>query len=171
MTSAPWSACGRVSDMRLPPEYLGEVVTQLRQKRSANNSDADEAQRLRAELERWRRLYVLGEIDGQRYRQETSPIRRAQAQVERPRQVEDVERVVGYLRDIGSLWGQSPRQSQREFVKEVFDRIVVDGPQITAIAPRPSYAPLFALDRRERFRGEMGVVWRPRQDSNLQPAA
>ena len=33
----------------------------------------------------------------------------------------------------------------------------------------PVHAPLFPLDRRERFWGKLGVVWYPRQDSNLQP--
>ena len=157
--------------MRLPPEYLGEVVAELRSRQRATDRDAGEAERVRREMDRWRRLFVLGEINEERLRQETAPLKRALAELERPQEVLDVELAVNYLRNVGVLWAESPRQLQREFVREVFSRIVVQGPQVVALTPRELYVPFFVLDRRERFEGEMGVVWRPRQDSNLQPSA
>ncbi|HXG36455.1 MAG TPA: hypothetical protein VNL15_05755, partial [Dehalococcoidia bacterium] len=72
----------------------------------------------------------------------------------RPQEVLDVERAVNCLRDMGSLWAQSPRRQQREFVREVFERMVVEGPELASITPKPLYAPLFVLDRRERFDGD-----------------
>jgi hypothetical protein len=38
-------------------------------------------------------------------------------------------------------------------------------PPVTAITPKARFEPLFVLDRRERFAGEMGVVWLPGQVS------
>ena len=55
-------------------------------------------------------------------------------------------------------------------MREVFEQMVVTGPQLSAITPKAAYAPLFAIDRHERFAGVMGVVWLPGQDSNLQPS-
>ena len=81
-----------------------------------------------------------------------------------------MERAVNCLRDVGSLWAESPRGVRREFVREVFSRIVVRGPQVESITPKATYEALFVLDRRERFNGEMGVIWLPGQDSNLQPS-
>lgn len=47
-----------------------------------------------------------------------------------------------------------------EFVREVFDRITLEGPQVKALTPKTLYAPLFVLDRQERFSGVMvGVEW------------
>ena len=157
-----------VGGMRLPPEYLGKVVAELRNRRRVSE-DADEVERLRREPDRWRRLPVMGEIDEARLRAETAPIKRALAEVERPEEVLDVERAVNYLRGMDRLWTQSPRHLQREFAREVFNRIVVKAAQVMAITPKPVSAPLFLLDRRERFGGNLGVVWYPRQDSNLQP--
>jgi site-specific DNA recombinase len=142
-----------VGGMRLPAEYLGEVVAELRRRRH-HAPDAGEAPALRREVERWRRLFVLGEIDEERYSREAKPLRKRLAELERPREVLDVERAVAYLRDVGKLWAESPRTLQREFVGEVFQRIVVDGPEIATITPRDLYAPLFVLDRRERFGGD-----------------
>ena len=89
--------------------------------------------------------------------------------IDQPRTVIDAEVAVSYLRDAGKLWASSAREQQRAFVREVFDRIVVDGAQVAAITPKPLYEPMFVLDRRERFGGRVGVVWLPGQDSNLQP--
>ena len=160
-----------VSDMRLPPEYLGEVVAELRQRRQKTTTlDPDEAGRCERQLERWRRLFVLGEIDEPRYRREATPLRRRLAELQRPQEALDTEKAVQYLRDVGGLWASSARPIQREFVREVFERMEVKGPQLASITPKADYAPLFVLDRGERFNGELGVVWLPGQDSNLQPS-
>ena len=67
---------------------------------------------------------------------------------------------MSYLRDVGSLWAESPRSLQREFVREVFQRIVVEGKEIASLTPQPLYAPLFVIDRREWFDGEF-CSWLP----------
>ncbi len=142
-----------VGGMRLPVEYLGEVVVELRRRQNVQH-DAGEAKRLEREMERWRKLFVLGDIDEDRYRREASPLRRRIAELDRPQEVLDVERAVLYLCDVGGLWAESPRPQQREFVREVFERITIDGREIESVAPKPLYAPLFVVDRRERFGGD-----------------
>ena len=144
-----------VSGMRLPVEYLGAVVQGLRQRQDA--PDRGEAARLEREIEFWRRLFVMGEIDEERYKQETRSIRRRLAEIDQPRQVLDVEQAVQYLRDVGKLWSESSKL-QREFVREIFARIVVEDQQAASITPKPAYAPMFVLDRRQRFRGEVARV-------------
>ena len=160
-----------ISGMRLPVEYLGAVVQELRQRQ--NTPDPSEAARLEREIERWRRFFVMGEIDEQRYKLETRSVRRRLAEIDQPRQVLDVEQAVYYLKDVGKLWSESSKR-QREFVREIFARIVIEDQQVASITPKPAYAPMFVLDRRERFGGEMarvgGVNWLPGQDSNLQPS-
>ena len=159
-----------VGGMRLPPEYLGAVVAELRARQQQPRPDPDESARIERQLERWRRLFVMEEIDEPRYHRETSDLRRRQDAIEPPQEVLDVEKAVLLLRDAGALWARGTRSEQRDFVQEVFERIVVTGPQVSAITPKPSYAPLFAIDRNERFAGDMGLVWLPGQDSNLQPS-
>ncbi len=70
---------------------------------------------------------------------------------EQPAEPFDIEEAMGYLRRMGKLWRVSPRAQRREFVREVFQRIEVKGREVTVITPRSVYAPLFVLDRRERF--------------------
>ena len=146
-----------VGGIRLPVEYIGEVVAELR-RRQRRVEDPSEAPTLRRELERWQKLYAVGEIEEASYKREATAIRKRLAEVDQPREVLDVERAVYYLRDVGNLWADSPKDMQRAFVREVFDRIMVEGAQITSITPKTDYAPLFMLDRQERFGGVCSMV-------------
>ncbi len=159
-----------VGGMRLPSDYLGEIVADLRQRNKSVVIDPDAGERLEREINRWQRLFVLGEIDEVTYRHETAPLRRQLAKVERPVEVLEVQDAASYLLDVGKLWSESDREQQRDFVRRVFSRIVVQGRAVTELTPQPAFAPLFVLDRRERFGGEMGAKWLPEQDSNLQQA-
>ena len=152
-----------VGGMTLPPEYLGAVVAELRQQQEPR-SDPNEGKRIEQRIERCRRLFMMGEIDEGRYRSETAPLKRQLAELEqRPSEVLDIERALVHLRDVGALWAESPRQEQRDFMLEVFEQVVVTGPQLSSITPKAPYAPLFVVDRQERFAGEGGVVWLPGQ--------
>jgi len=165
-----------VGGMRLPAEYLGEVVAELRRRQESDFTA--EARRLEREIERWRRLYVLREIHEERLRREITPLKWRLADVDRPHKVLNVERAAGYLLNVARLWAESRREVQREFVKEVFARVVVEDQQLAAITPREVYAPLFGLDRQERFGGEFGRIkggayWsagRRRHSASTQPS-
>jgi hypothetical protein len=45
--------------------------------------------------------------------------------------------------------------NQRKFVRKVFQRLGVSGSDVSAITPKPLYAPLFVIDQRERFGGDL----------------
>lgn len=154
-----------ICHMRLPSKYVGAVTTELRRRRNeAAGTDLD-TRRMRNELERWRRLFVLGEISEIEFRRESAVLKKAIAAAERPTEVLDVERAVGYLQNVGALWRTGERETQRGVVQELFSRIVLRDEQVVAITPKAEYEPLFILNHRERF-GDVGVVWRPGRDSS-----
>jgi hypothetical protein len=122
--------------------------------------------KLDREIERWRRLFVMGEIDEPRYRREVLPAKSRRDVLEESNQPLDVERAVAEFADIGKLWHLSDVELQRTFIAEVFDRVTVKGSQVVEIAPKALYRPLFAIDRVERFGGVMeSVNWLPGQVS------
>lgn len=145
-----------VGGMQLPEEYVSEVVDELRERR--REPDSGERGKLRTAIDRWQRLYVLGEIGEDRLRKETAPLRDRLTDLERAESPLDVDRAANTLRRIGTLWESSSRKLQRDFVREVFERIVVEEHQVTEIMPKPVYAPLFMADRRERFGGVVVCV-------------
>lgn len=143
-----------LTGMQLPQACIDEVVEELRSRTRAGTGVL-ETRRLKRELDRWQRLFVLGEISEDRYLREAERLKELLQQAEKdPRQL-DLECAADYLRNVGDLWQQSPRQLQRDFVREIFQTIVVERDEVSAITPRLPYVPLFVVDRRERF-GQTG---------------
>lgn len=131
------------------------VMQRLRQLYEPTVHLDDETKRIEGQLARQRRLFVIGDVDELSYRRDTAPLRQRLSELQGRRQILDVERAMYHMRNISQLWEQSDRKVQREFVTEVFDRIVIDGAQITELQPKAVYAPFFVLDRAARFGGEM----------------
>lgn len=135
-----------VSGMRLPADALGQIVTELRRQSHPVSGGVDDAGRLRREIDRWQRLFAIGEIDEPDYRQRVRPLRQQLGDVERPGEVLDVERAMAHLKDVGRLWAGSSRVSQQAFVRKVFSGLVIEGPQLpspagevyAAVRARPS---------------------------------
>lgn len=149
-----------VEGMKLPLEYVQAVIQELRDTEDPKDHREEQAE-LEAKIDAWRRLFVIDDIDERRYRQETAPLRQRLTAIAAAAPTTDIERAMYHITRAGSLWRQSERQEQRDFVLRVFERIVVEGAQVTEIKPKPAYAPLFAIDRAERFGNEMGVIWLP----------
>lgn len=153
-----------VGGMVLPRLYMAEIIAAAKELMQGERDEQRE-QQLERETERWRRLYVTGDIDEARYRRETAELQRELSRLRNAADTFDPEKAMYYLRNGGALWAatEQDRQAQREFVRTVFDRIVVQGENLTELRPKAAYAPLFMLDRRERFAGDVGVVWLPEQ--------
>ena len=83
------------------------------------------------------------------YRQERVALERQMKLVSpptQPRHLPNLERAAELLNNLPILWSHSGvTDEQREsFLREVFVQIEIDGKQITAIEPKPTYIPLFA---------------------------
>ncbi len=78
--------------------------------------------------------------------------------------------VIGFPDRPGGCFQSITKGYRRPAIDASPERLVVIGPQVESITSKPVYTPLFVLGRRERFNGEMGVIWLPGQDSNLQPS-
>ena len=63
-----------------------------------------------------------------------------------PPQLPDLERAATLLADLPALWlHQGVTHEQREaLVREIFQRITIDGKEFVSIEPKPPFIPLFA---------------------------
>jgi hypothetical protein len=79
------------------------------------------------------------------------------------------EEAVAYLRDLGQLWAEATVQERSDLLHAIYARITVtrDGFESVELTP-DAYAHGLALSMRESV---SVLEWRPRQDSNLRPAA
>jgi hypothetical protein len=111
----------------------------------------DDIQKKRMEqaLERTRQLYKWGDLTDDEYRKERVELEKQLKllnPVPQTYNLPNLDRAAQLLNDMPSLWNnQGVTDEQREaLIKETFNRIIVDSKQITAIEPKPGYAPLFA---------------------------
>ena len=160
--------CAYLDGFSLPPDYLQRALD-FYTDRSGDGEKEEARRRLNGEMERWRRLYVLGDINESRYLGEVSPLKNELSGLSVITETPDQERAAGYLQEIGVLFAKSSIELKRRFLVEVMDEVGVEGNWIRYIKPRPQYAALFSLDRAERF-GVDRCFWLPGQDSNLQPS-
>src|SRR3990172_11261744 len=90
--------------MRLPPEYLGEVMDELRRRNRSIGADPFGLEKRRRELGRWHRLFVLGEIDEETLSRETAPLKAALAEVDEPREAIDIREAMAYWAPFLVVW-------------------------------------------------------------------
>ncbi len=64
----------------------------------------------------------------------------------KPRQLPNLERAAEFLQDLPSLWlhARVTHEEREALVKQVFQRITIDGKDFVDIEPKPEYAPLFS---------------------------
>ena len=108
-----------------------------------------ETQRLRQALDNLRKQHIWGDIADEEYRQDRAALERQLKLLERPaqpRELSNLERASQLLEDLRELWlHPGVTDEQREgLLREVFERITIDGKVLTAIEPKPAYQPLFA---------------------------
>ena len=90
--------------MRLPPEYLGEVMDELGRRNRSIGADPSGLEKRRRELGRWHRLFVLGEIDEETLSRETAPLKAALAEVDEPREAIDIREAMAYWAPFLVVW-------------------------------------------------------------------
>ena len=64
----------------------------------------------------------------------------------KPRQLPNLERAAEFLQDLPSLWlhAEVTHEEREALVRQVFQRITIDGKDFVDIEPKPEYVPLFA---------------------------
>ena len=90
-----------------------------------------------------------GDISDEEYRTERSVLVRQLKLLDdavKPRQLPNLERAAEFLQDLPRLWLHPgvTHEEREALVKQVFQRITIDGKDFVDIEPKPEYAPLFA---------------------------
>ena len=140
-----------IAGMALPEHEIQRVLTEL-EHRSRQQSPAKAVQDLERQIERWRRLFVMGDVEELAYRREVQPLRQRLAllNAESTGSI-DLRWATRRLQDIGSVYSANTLEPRRLFVHEVFARMTVKDGQLACVTPRPVFSPLFIVDRRLRF--------------------
>ena len=137
-----------LTHLHLPDDWK-EIIIGLTKEDEVKAVDDTQVKRVTQALERTRQLYKWGDLTDDEYRKERVELEK-QLKLLKPAprtyNLPNLDQAAQFLNDIPSLWNnQGVTDEQREaLIRETFNRITVDSKQITAIEPKPEYAPLFA---------------------------
>ena len=134
--------------MKLDATWKTRVIDALK-RQSPQTHDQNIQKRLVGALENLRKQHLWGDLSDDKYRLERQTLERQLklvAQPHQPTELPNLERSARLLEDMQVLWSHDGvTDEQREaLLREVFNRITIDGKQFMSIEPRPAYVPLFA---------------------------
>jgi len=130
----------------LPEDWQARVLALVEASQNEATDVARQQTRLEGQLERLKDLYVLGDMEKHTYLQERDRLRTQLAALTPP-EMPDLARAAGLLQNFGTLWGAATLTERRRIAHTLLNAVYLDadrGP-VVAIAPKPEFAPLFAL--------------------------
>lgn len=129
--------------LRLPDDWQARILGQLEQGSDAGDVAREQA-RLEGQLERLKRLYVLGDLVESEYRADRDRLR-AQLAALAPPELPDLEAAAALLADFGAIWEAATARERRCIVHTLLETVYLDaerGP-VVAVEPKAEFAPLF----------------------------
>ncbi len=132
--------------LSLPDDWQERVLALIQARAGKRQDVARERARIEGQLERLKRLFVLGDLSEQAYRAERDRLR-AQLATLIPPALPDLEKAAELLRDFGAIWDAATPRERRQIVHTLLETVYLDaerGP-VVAIEPKPEFASLFDL--------------------------
>lgn len=132
--------------LTLPQDWQERVLGMIQERIGAQQDIARERARIEGQLERLKRLFVLGDVVEAEYRAERDRLR-AQLVSLTPPAMPDLEWAAELLQDFGRIWDAATLQERRKIVHALLETVYLDaerGP-VVAIEPRADFAPLFEM--------------------------
>ena len=151
----------------IPEDYQEKIIEAHRKLESAYADGDIERQRaiLETRLQRVKDLYEWGHKSKQEYLADYSAIRRDLQQLAPMEpQVNVLDKLVLFLRDITAAWEQATPTHRNQLADSLFEVIWIKDKKVVAVTPRPEFKPFFDLQYDGLSHGVLQM--RPRWDSN-----
>jgi site-specific DNA recombinase len=135
-----------LQSLALPEDWQARVLALVQAAQGEAAAVARQQARLAERLERLKDLYLLGDLARPAYLQERDRLQ-AQLAALTPPQQPDLARAAALLQNLGALWGVATPAERRRIAHTLLNAVYLDADQgpVVAIAPKPEFAPLFAL--------------------------
>ena len=131
----------------LPADWQAQVLAKIHRQAGSAQDVERERRRIQGQLERLKRLFVLGDLDEQAYATDRN---RLQAQLVSltPPAMPNLERAAALLQDFGAIWDAAEPKERKQIAHTLLEAVYLDsgeeGP-VVAIRPRAEFGPLFDL--------------------------
>jgi len=138
--------------MALPGDWQERALSFVLQEAGRGQDVVRERTRIEGQLERLKRLYVLGDLTEREYAMERDRLQAQRAALVPPT-MPNLEQAAGLLQNLQATWDVATPEERRQIVQTLLERVYLDsdkGPAV-AIEPKAEYRTLFdvALFNRE----------------------
>jgi DNA invertase Pin-like site-specific DNA recombinase len=142
--------------LTLPQTWQEETLKLLEEQTSGRREALLQKKRIEGQLERLRRLFVLGDLSEREYKAERNRLKARLVTLDPPKMF-DLEKAAVLLQNFETLWDAATGRERKEISHTLLESVYLDsehGP-VVAIEPRAEFAPLFGVG------GIMSPVDRP----------
>ena len=103
--------------------------------------------RCERQLERLKRLFVLGDISEPEYQKQRDDLQARTAALERPK-MPDLAEATCLVEDMGAIWDEATLEEEKQITHTLLEAVHLDSDEgpVVRVDPKPAFKPLFRSD-------------------------
>lgn len=134
----------------IPEDYQAKILEAHGKLQDVYGNTERERSRLRAQLERLKKLFAWGDLTQEQYLQEKeNALRELQALTPPEVKSQALDRLAEFLSDVTKAWKEANQEQRNRLGRQLFDEIWLKDKQVIAVKPRPELKPFFQLSYEE----------------------
>jgi hypothetical protein len=134
----------------IPEDYQAKILEAHKKLQTAYDDTEKEQTRLKAQLERLKKLFAWGDLSEKQYlaeKENTLETLRALTPPETKSRV--LEGLAEFLKNVAKAWREANQEHRNKLARQLFDEIWVKDKQVIAVKPRTQLKPFFQLSYEE----------------------
>jgi len=134
----------------IPEDYQAKILEAHKKLQTAYDDTEKEQTRLKAQLERLKKLFAWGDLSEKQYlaeKENTLETLRALTPPETKSRV--LEGLAEFLKNVAKAWREANQEHRNKLARQLFDEIWVKDKQVIAVKPRTELKPFFQLSYEE----------------------
>jgi DNA invertase Pin-like site-specific DNA recombinase len=132
--------------LTLPQTWQEKTLRLLEEQANEQQETLRQKKRIEGQLERLKRLFVLGDLTEREYKAERDKLKTRLATLTPPEMI-DLEEAASLLQRFETLWDAATGRERKEISHTLLKAVYLDSEQgpVVAIEPKPEFAPLFKV--------------------------
>jgi len=134
----------------IPEDYQAKILEAHKKLQTAYDNTEREQTRLKAQLERLKKLFAWGDLSEKQYLAEKgNTLERLRALVPPETKSKVLEGLAEFLKNVAKAWKEANQEQRNKLARQLFDEIWVKDKQVIAVKPRLELKPFFQLSYEE----------------------
>lgn len=143
--------------IQIPDDYPARALYHLRANRDPQ-SDQRRRDRLQEKIKRLAELYAEGVYTRPDYDRRVAETRAELDTLQPGPPAVNLDQAAKFLRDFPALWAKADPEQQKRLLQAMLERVVISGPDIIALQPKPDFYPLLVSSGPDGIRVSVKLI-------------